>query len=469
MTQVAIIGAGITGLTAAHALLRAGVSVTLYEAADRAGGVIVSHRDGPWLAEGGPNTLLETSPRITAFLEELGLSGRRLESSPRATARFVVRNRRPVPLPTSPVQFLVSPLFSPGAKLRLLREPFIGRGEGDESVAEFVRRRLGAEFLEYAIDPLVTGIYAGDPARLSIRHAFAKIHALEAEYGSLIRGQILGARARRRRGEISKAHAPKLSFDDGLQVLTDTLAARARDALRLRTRVERVSRTPDGWHVASRCTEADSGSMERHACVLFCGTAHTLAAMHIDAHGVPDVSALAEIEYPPVTSVVLGFRRADVRHPCEGFGMLIPDSEGFRILGTIFSSALFPNRAPAGHLTLTTYVGGARHPEIAAMEDDALRELVVRELDRLLGVSGAPVYSRITRWRRAIPQYTLGYERHKNLLDRLEAAAPGFFVAGNFRNGVALSDSILAGLGVAGRVVKHLDASVAARPAAATS
>ncbi|MBX3748369.1 MAG: protoporphyrinogen oxidase [Verrucomicrobiae bacterium] len=461
MTQVGILGAGITGLTAAHALRKAGFSVTVYDAAPHVGGVIRSHREGGWLAELGPNTILDTSPRIGELLADLGLTPRRLDSNPDASARYVVRDGRPVPLPISGPRFFTSPLFSWKAKLRLLREPFLGRTPGDPSVADFVRHRLGQEFLDYAIDPLVTGIYAGDPAALSIRHAFHRIHDLEARYGSLIRGQILGARERRRRGEVSKASAPKFSFDHGLQVLPDALHASMPDAVRLEAFVTTLNPSPSGWMIAGD----HHGALftAQHQAVLFCGTAHSLARLQIPSADLPSLAAFADIPYPPVTSVVLGFRRDEVRHDCLGFGMLIPHREGFGILGTIFSSSLFPRRAPDDHLTLTTYVGGVRRPEVAGLPDDELIHVVRRDLGRLLGVAGQPRFQHIARWPRAIPQYILGYDRFLHTLDALESRLPGFFVAGHFRDGVALSDAIQTGARIARRIATHF-AAVGVRP-----
>lgn len=457
---VAILGAGITGLAAAWHLRRAGIPVTVYEAGPRAGGVIVSRREGPWLAEGGPNTILETAPRITAFIDALGLAGRRVQADPAAAARFIVRNGRPVRLPASAAGFLVGPAFSLRAKLRLLGEPFIGRGTGEESVAAFVQRRLGREFLDYAIDPMVTGIYAGDPARLSIRHAFPRIHALEERHGSLIRGQVFGAGERRRRGEVSRATAPKFSFVDGLQELTDAAWDAVRDDVHLDARVEAVEPVGSDWRVTVR--RGERAETHVHPAVLLTGNAYTLARLRLGG-GLPSLDSLAEIPHPPVTSVVLGFRRADVAHPCRGFGLLVPHRERCGILGTIFSSALFPGRAPAGHVTLTTYVGGARNPEAAAQADGPLVDAVVRDLDRLFRVSGRPVFTAIQRWPHAIPQYEVGHGRHLALLDDLEARAPGLLVAGQYRSGVALGDCIQAGIRAAERLRDHLSTTTSSR------
>jgi oxygen-dependent protoporphyrinogen oxidase len=469
MNPVAIIGAGVTGLTAAFYLKRKGIPVTIYESSGRVGGVIQSLRQDGYLAEFGPNTLLETSPKIGQLVRDAGLESRRLNPHPKAEARYVVRYRRPIAMPGSPLGFFTTPLFSYQAKLAVLREPFVpARRDGkEESIAEFVVRRLNQEFLDQAIDALVAGIYAGDPYKLSVPQAFPKLAQLEAGYGSLIKGQILGARARKKRGEVAKDRAPKFSFDEGLQVLTDTLSEQLGSSMRLNTSVTKLSQTPGGWAMESRC-DAEKTRVE-HSAVIYAGTAFRLAELKLETPRMLSLAPFAEIRYPPVASVVLGFRREDVEHPCNGFGMLIPRVEGFNILGTIFSSSLFPNRAPAGHLTLTSYVGGERAPELASLSLAKLVELTCGDLRTLLGVRGQPTFQHTVYYPRAIPQYNVGYGRYRQLMADVEAKAPGLFLAGHYRDGVSLSDSIVSGCCVADRVENHLKASQATSPMSAAA
>jgi oxygen-dependent protoporphyrinogen oxidase len=452
--SVAVIGAGITGLTAAFRLQRAGIPVVLHEASDRAGGAIRSVRQGGYLAEEGPNTILETSPLIAELVRDAGLESRILRPDPDSEARFLVRGGRPVALPSSPLGFLTTSLFSPAAKLAVLREPFLPRRTdgAEESVAQFVTRRLGREFLDRAVDAMVAGIYAGDPEKLSVTQAFPKLAALEERYGSLLRGQMLGARDRRKSGEVAKDRAPKLSFDEGLEVLPSTLAANLGEALRLKSRVASVTRSDTGWIL-----KTEEGREEHHAALIYAGTAHGLAALRLLEREAPvDLSGFSEIRHPPVASVVLGFRREDVAFPCRGFGVLVPGIENFRILGTIFSSSLFPNRAPAGHLTLTTYVGGERHPELALLPEEELVETVCKDLERLLGVCGKPTFHHVTLWRKAIPQYNLGFGRHREAMTLLEERLPGLHLGGHYRDGISLADSIASGWKIAERVEKSL-------------
>jgi oxygen-dependent protoporphyrinogen oxidase len=454
MKSVAIIGAGITGLTAAFYLKRKGLAVTVYEASGRVGGAIRSLRKDGYLAEFGPNTLLETSPKISQLINDAGLQSRRLDPDPKADARYVVRYGRPIAMPGSPLGFVTTNLFTLKAKFAVLREPFIKpRRDGvEESIGQFVVRRFNQEFLDHAIDALVAGIYAGDPNKLSVVHAFPKLKALEDNYGSMIKGQILGARERKKRGEVAKDRAPKFSFDEGLQVFTDTLAAHLGNAVRLNTAVNKLAKTASGWTVHAQTDSGDA--LADYGAVIFCGTAPRLAQLQINGAAL---QAFSEIRYPPVASVVLGFRREDVAHDCCGFGMLIPKIEGFKSLGTIFSSALFPNRAPAGHHTLTTYVGGERYPDLALLPEDQLVELVCSDLKKLLGLRGQPSFRHVVVYPRAIPQYNVGYGRFKELMTKLEADAPGLFLAGHYRDGVSLSDSIVSGINVSERVATALE------------
>jgi len=489
MKSVAVIGAGITGLTAAFYLQRKGIPVTVYEASGRVGGVIQSQRspDG-FLAEFGPNTLLETSPKIGQLVRDAGLESRRLDPDPKSEARYVVRYKRPIEMPAKPLGFFTTPLFTLGAKFAVIREPFIKpRRDGvEESIAQFVVRRFNQEFLDHAIDALVAGIYAGDPYKLSVTHAFPKLKALEDKYGSMIKGQLLGARKRKKSGEVAKDRAPKFSFDEGLQVLPDTLRALLGDSVKLNTAVTKLTQTETGWRVTTSNGEQD------HVAVIFCGTAPKLAELEVIVIKAPvsssaanqatastqslfplptgegqgegpgvlnsklDFSLFRDIRYPPVASVVLGFRREDLTHACEGFGMLIPRVEGFKSLGTIFSSSLFPNRAPAGHVTLTSYVGGERYPELASLPHEKLVELVCEDLRVLLGLHGKPVFAHSVFYPRAIPQYNVGYGRYRDLMTQIESQAPGFYLAGHYRDGVSLSDSIVSGCNIADRVASKL-------------
>ena len=450
MKPVAIIGGGITGLTAAFRLEQHGIPATLFEAADRVGGVIQTVRDGEYLAECGPNTIMETSPLIGDLVRDLGLEDRRIYSSDQTGNRYIVRDKRPVKLPESLLEFLLTPLFSCRAKARLMMEPFIRRAPADveENLASFVRRRIGREFLDYAINPFVAGVYAGSPEQLSVREAFPKLHALEQRYGSLILGQILGGRERKRQGGVSSKNAPKFSFDQGLETLTDALGQRLKEQIRTGQAISEITQRNNSWSLDQ------AGD---YSAVLLALPAFRLAEMQVNFESKPvNLSMLADIQYAPVASVVLGFHRHDVAHPLDGFGALNPVVEQLHSLGTIFSSSLFPGRAPLGQVLLTSYVGGLRAPHLVSKTPDELCDLVMDDLKTVLGVNGEPTYRHVFVHRRAIPQYDVGYDRFKSFMNELETNVSGLFFAGHCRDGVSLVDSIVSGHEAAGRIANHL-------------
>ena len=446
--SIAILGGGITGLAAAYELGQLGHKATIFEASPRIGGVIETIRQDGFLAECGPNTLLETSPRIGKLVTDLGLDSRKRYATPEMKNRYIVKGGKPVAMPLSPGQFITTKLFSLGTKLNLVKEPFIAPcpPEKEESLAEFVVRRLGQEFLDYAINPFVAGVYAGDPTKLSVQHAFPKLHALEQKYGSMIKGQILGARERKKRGTVSKDKAKMVSFDHGLQVLIDGLGQKIGEGIKVSSSVERVEKNQNGWTIQG------DGINEVFDAVLPALPTYKMTDIVFEDSDVLDLSMLKDIIYPPVASVVMGFKREQVEHSLNGFGMLVPEVEKRHALGTIFTSALFEGRAPEGYVTLTNYIGGMRAPEKALLPENEIDSLILEDLAALIGVKGSPAFINRRVYKHAIPQYVVGYGRYKKLFEQLESQHAGLFFAGHYRNGISLSDSLVAGLEVAERM-----------------
>lgn len=448
--SVAVLGGGITGLSAAHRLAALGHSVRLFEQGTRLGGVVQTEVKDGWLSESGPNSFQESSPEIGQLLGELGLQSEILAAGPEAKNRYLVRDGGLVPLPMSPGAFLRSPLFSLRAKLRAAQELFSSRRNriGDVALAPFIRTHFGQEMVDYAVQPFVSGIYAGDPEKLSTRHAFPRLWQLEKEHGSLLRGQIAGARQRRAQG---LPRMPRLiSFRRGLQALPEALAARLpRGTTLLKTRVDGLvpsgSRWTIHWHDGWRTHS------EAFDCVVSALPAPALARLTVGSFGEQSLAGLASVETAPVSSLFLGFRRDQVAHPLDGFGALVPAVEKRAVLGVIFSSTLFPGRAPAGHVALTVMVGGALQPELAALPPDQLWAAIRVDLRDLLGVTGEPVVRRHAFWPQAIPQYHLGHERHLIMMDACERMHPGLFIGGNVRDGIALPHCLLAGQRLAER------------------
>jgi protoporphyrinogen/coproporphyrinogen III oxidase len=439
--DVLVVGAGICGLVTAYRLQRAGFSVRVIEAAARPGGVIASvARDG-CLYERGPNSALDTTPLIGELVTSLGLGGQMRFASATADRRYVVRGGALTPLPTSPGAFFATSLFSASAKLALLREPFIARSpaQAEESIAAFVRRRLGNEFLDYAIDPFVAGIYAGDPETISVRAAFPKLHALEQRWGSLIRGQIFGASERRRQKEAAKNTAKSFSFVGGMQQLTDALAA-ALGSVELNTRAMRLER--DGAGIFSVFAERQGAALAWRARAVVLATPADASAALLRAQAPDASAALESMVYAPVATVASAYALGDIGHALDGFGCLVPRKEQRRVLGVLFSSSMFEGRAPAGQALLTTFVGGQRQPSLPVLPEDELAALVRDEHAALLDVRGNPRFQVVTRWPRAIPQYTLGHLERVARAMAAQQRLPGLHFCANWKGGVSVGDCI---------------------------
>jgi len=460
MKRIAIVGAGITGLTAASELAAAGHAVTVFEASDRVGGAIRTFRSNGWLVECGPNTALLRDASLDPLLQRAGLGPQLQIANTAAAKRFIVRYGRPIALPAGPLGAIATPIFKLRGKLRVLAEPFIrqNRDNPDETLAAFARRRVGQEFLDYAVNPFIGGVYACAPEELCVRHALPRLWRLEQNHGSLVRGTIALMRAKKKSGIRTKSRL--VSFADGLETLPRALAASLGDAVRLRTEVAAVERVATGWRLTLRPADSVASGSATPApaaapattdfdAVLFtCGSA-ALARLAV-AGGRP-LAPYAALPWSSVTSLALGFRREDVAHPLDGFGMLVPAKENRSILGALFSSTLFPGRAPEGHVLLTVFVGG-RQPEYAALPDAKLDALVLAELRELIGVRGAPVFRHCSRVPQAIPKYTVAFGALAAAADTFERDHPGLYVAGNSRTGISLSDCMAAGQTVASRI-----------------
>lgn len=458
MNQVVVIGAGIAGLTTAYKLQDAGYEVNVLESRNHVGGAMYSVEKDGYISENGPNTILETSPLVTELIEEIGLGPDKLYADDSSKNRYIVRNGLPVALPTSPPAFLKTKLFSTGAKFRLLKEPFTPAWDNsyEESLSQFVVRRLGQEFLDYAINPFVAGVYAGDPDTLSVKHAFPKLFDLEQKYGSLIKGQIKGARERKKRNEVSKQSARMFSFTKGLKMLPEKLAEKLNGQVLLNSRVKNiVNHENNTWTVKYE----SGGKNEAIDCqkVIFAGRLVELSQTHLNGIILDEFRNLGKVYHPPVSTLVLGFDRKQVEHPLDGFGVLIPKIEKKNILGTLFSSTLFPNRAPEGKVLLTNFIGGTRQPENANLVKKDLIELTLRDLGDILGVSGQPEFVHHVYWKEAVPQYDVGYGAMKKLLTHLEDEYQGLFFTGNYRNGISAADTIVNALELSGRVPDHIN------------
>jgi oxygen-dependent protoporphyrinogen oxidase len=439
--DVAVLGGGITGLATAFWAQRGSARTVLLEGGPRVGGSLRTLRRDGWTFELGANTVLD-KPSVSELLRAAQLEDGRQPPASIAGRRWVWARGALRQMPSGPASFLGSRLLPMGAKLAVLREPFVSRrvAADEESLADFVRRRLGAGWLENAVGPFVSGVYAGDPERLSVRWAVPRIAALEADHGSLVRGALA-----KRKGPNPDGGSGLLGYRGGFSELTARLAARLRD-LRTDTEAIRLRPNPDGFLI-----ETTDGTVAARQVVVALPARATGELLASASDGAS--LALAAMPHAPVVVASLGYRRRQVAHRLDGFGFLAARGHGLRALGCLFTSSLFPDRAPEGQVALTVFAGGRNDESLAACPEDYLLEVIGRDLKRALGVQGEPTFRHLQRWRQAIPQYELGHGRYVALAEALEERFPGLHLAGNWRDGVSVPDSLARAAAVADRVL----------------
>ena len=467
MPRIAIVGAGISGLCTGHYLVRAlsaagrAAEIVLFESEGVAGGKMRTVREDGFNMEWGPNGFLTNKPHSLELVKDLGIDGRLARSSDLARKRFIYSGGTLHRLPENPPAFFRSNLLTLRGRLRIVGELFApGPPEGvDESLGDFARRRLGPEALEKLIDPMVTGIFAGDPDRMSLRACFPLIYDLERKYGGLVKGMLALRKERRRAGVKQEMSAGPggvlMSFDAGVQTLTDVLAERLSEGLHLGVSVDRIERR-GGKLLLSLKEKGLQGEIDTDAIVV--ATPAYAAAAILSPLDAALGDALSAIPYSPISVVALGYDKAALGNPLDGFGFLIPRGERRKILGALWDSSVFPNRAPEGKALIRAMVGGVRGPELAALPPKELIALTRSEFAATMGIAAEPVLSRSFFHEKGIPQYLVG---HGNVLDRIDgrlAAAPGVYLNSNAYRGIALNDCVLQSRLAAERIATDLPA-----------
>ena len=467
MTRIAIVGAGISGLATAYAIeqecRQAGIEAEtlVIEKEARTGGKIWSIREEGFLCEWGPNGFLDNKPMTLELCRRLGIDRQLLRSDDNARKRFIYADRTLHRLPENGLSFLKSKLISWPGKFRLAGEMLIPakRDAEDETLADFGRRRLGKEALDKLIAPMVSGIFAGDPESMSLKSCFPRIHELEQEYGGLIKAMIRLARKKRAEQKAGKAVASAAgpggvltSFSGGIQDLTEGVAAGLGGELLTGVAVNRIESKQGGFLLAlsdGRQIDADL--------VVTAAPAYAVAAMLEGVNG-RSVELLRQIPYAVMNVVCFGYPRENIQRDLDGFGYLIPRSEGCSILGTLWDSSIFTNRAPEGQVLLRSMMGGATNPAAIDLSDDEVRARTMHDLKQIMGIDCEPDFVRIFRHRHAIPQYTSGHaQRRQALLESLQGT-PDLILTGNAFYGVGLNDCVNAANRAAVEVVERLRA-----------
>jgi oxygen-dependent protoporphyrinogen oxidase len=453
-----VIGGGISGLSCAYRLQQLGVPVTLLEESERVGGVIESVEKDGFLFEKGPQSFLATET-LLGLIRTLGLEAELLRSDPKAPRYIFLRGRLQA-VPMAPAALLTSSLLGTASKFRLITEPLRRSRppEKEETVADFVRRKFGNEILDYLVAPFTSGVYAGDPEMLSLRSAFPSVAEWEREYGSVLRG------AKRSR-EASGGPRPSLcSFRRGVATLPRALAEKLGAVVRVGVHTEAIERIEQGGKATYEVRISCAGKREclQTAAVVVATPAYTAGKL-LKTFSRTAEERLDSLAYAPVAFVGNGYHRRQVGNPLHGFGFLIPRKEGLRTLGTVWNSSLFPGRAPDGMVVLSSFAGGATDARLVHMADQAIADIVEREIARILQIEGRPAVTVVWRYPRALPQYQLGHaERLATIREEL-ARFPGILLAGNYLEGPAIGNCVEQAFKTAEAVRDHLTSAVGTR------
>ena len=419
------------------------------EASGAAGGVIRSERRDGYLLELGPQSFNATAV-VLELCRELGIEGQLVQAPARAP-RYVLVNGALREVPLSPPAFMKSSLFSLGTRARVLKD-VLGRStppEAEESIAAFVRRKFSAELLEKLVGPFVSGIYAGDPEKLGLRSAFPSLYEAEKSAGSVILGLLRSGK----KEKVQRVKPSLQTFRNGNHTLIEALAASVGSNLRCGVEASSVRCTPassTGPRYELKVTSSGQEEILTTDCLIVAAPTQQAAGLLRGVHAEFE-SLLEKIQYAPVAVVSLGYPKSALHNSLEGFGFLVPRSAGLRILGTVWNSSLFPDRAPKGHVLLTSFVGGVLDPQAADAPTAQLVDEVHEELAKILGISQPPVFSNVQLWRRAIPQYQVGHAERISRLSELLGKHPHLHLAGNYLHGPALGACIEQALTVAGQ------------------
>lgn len=441
--KISIIGAGISGLATAQAILnrKPDTEITIFEADNRIGGKVWTETGSEgYLCEGGVNGFLDKIPRTLELCKEVGVTP--VAADIAAQKRYVFSRGELHKLPEKPPEFLKSRLLTVPGRLRVIYELIAGgTNNPDETLAEFGTRRLGSEAFDRLIDPMASGVFAGDASKLSVKSCFPRICEIEAQHHSLIRGLIsLQMKARREGNKNTPGPGPGgtlTSFDSGMSALTDALAAQLGNRIRIASPVKDISRNGNRYLL-----QLENGLEEESDFLIVAAPAHAQAKM-LKAFDPLLSHLLREIPYPALSVCCFGYRKERVGNVLDGFGFLVPSKERRAVLGTIVDSNVFPGRAPEDSILLRSMVGGARTPELGLLPDDQLISRVQTDLRDMLGVSADPDFIRIFRHRRAIPQYVVGHAGRLQAIEENLKRHPGLVLTGNAFKGVSLNDCVV--------------------------
>ncbi len=454
--EIVIIGAGLTGLTMGFYLKKAGVNFKIVDKSAKTGGVIQTISEKGFVYETGPNTGVVSSPEMAELFEDLAGKCELEIADPSAKRRLIWKDNQWHALPSGLWSAITTPLFTWGDKFRILGEPWRKKGtDPNEKLAELVKRRLGRSFLDYAIDPFISGIYAGNPNELVTRYALPKLWKLEQDYGSFIKGAIKKAKLPKDERD-KKATKEVFSAKGGLGRLIDALTESIGSENILLSAETMVKPISGGFQLQITTPEQLISVETPHLITTCGGYALPKLLPFLDEE---EVAPFNELKYAAVTQVLLGFDKWK-GISLKAFGGLVPGKENKNILGVLFTSSFFEGRAPKGGALLSVFMGGTKRPDIAEMDNYEIESLINKDLPRMMSNRSLnPDMLRILRYPKAIPQYTESSGKRFDMIELLQQKYPGLILAGNIRDGIGMSDRVKQGRTIAeeliGKIQSH--------------
>ncbi|MCK5125847.1 MAG: protoporphyrinogen oxidase [candidate division Zixibacteria bacterium] len=456
MKRIAIIGGGISGLSALHFLKqRYGTQceIVLYEKESRVGGTIGTDRKDGFISDWGPNGFLDKVPLTLQLVKDIGADDFIEPANPKADKRFIFRNKRLHEIAPSPLKFLKSPLLSLSGRIRLCTEPFRKQktSDDDESIYDFVSRRIGQEAADTMIVPMVSGIYGGDARELSLQACFPTMAEMEKQYGSLIKAMIAKKKEGKSKGGPSGPGGRLTSFISGLNKLVEVMEEKYKSNITTGMEVTTIEKNDNGFSINFKFNEPE------HFDAVICATPSYAAVGLTERLDMKLSDVLASIPYASIAVICLGYNEEDISQDINGFGFLIPRTEGLRILGSIWTSSIFDGRSPKGMVQLRTMIGGATDSEAIELSEEQLVQLTHNELAEILGISRSPEYVNIFKWEKGIPQFTIGHPARVKRIDSFQEKYAGLLFTGNAYDGIGLNDCIVRSDKVVGQLAKLLN------------
>ncbi|MCK5916797.1 MAG: protoporphyrinogen oxidase [Cocleimonas sp.] len=434
--ETLIIGGGISGLATAWYLNQQGNEVELWESNSRTGGKIATHCNEGFTTEQAASMVLNFRPEVTQFLNKSGLNEHKILRTP-TSKRYLIHNGKLQQLPMKMAGMVFSPLWSLSGKLRLFLEPFIFKGGGEhESIADFIRRRLGNEMLDKALGAYISGTLASDPELADSYSVLPHLTALEQRYGSFTAGIFVRKILNRKTASVAEG----FSFQGGMTTLVQQLTQQLNDCIHTDYKVTKISVYKKGWIIKAKTASGETSCFAKN---LILSTPAPVAAELIKPINHELHQLLADIQYASLSVVHLGFHRKQIKHPVSGTGFLTPFKEKLTLNGSMWIHSLFSQRTPKDHLLLSNYLGGSRHPESIDWSNEKKINVVTEELRHLLGITGNPVWARVDSHVQALPLYHGRYTVRQHAIQRQLASMSGLYCQANYLGGVSIRDRII--------------------------